>query len=198
MKAQPPYESVEENMIFAGCRAPCQPGDILAVKETFWQASSYPGCTPSGEPESDASCRGSLVHYATNGNPPDTPNHHYPTGLGGVHYFSAPDPYAMWKKRPSIHMPLWAVRSWLRVTGVTVRRVQEMTAADAVGWQVPPAEDCQRNDGCDGMPCAECHIPVKQAVAIWDANYAKRGLGWDKNPWCFVTTVEMADRPGGI
>lgn len=85
--------------------------------------------------------------------------------------------------RPSIHMPRWASRITLEVTGVRVERVQEITDADA--WD-EGAWWWRYNDAV-GPPlyirdgeCIECFRE------LWDAIYAKRGLGWDANPWVWI------------
>lgn len=46
------------------------------------------------------------------------------------------------KWRPSIHMPRWASRIKLEVTGVRVERLQEITAEDALSEGVESTEDC--------------------------------------------------------
>lgn len=91
-----------------------------------------------------------------------------------------PDLSAKWSS--PVTMPLGAVRFWPRVTGVAARRVQEMAEEDAKAWGVAPSN-------YDGF--------LGGAAITWDARFAKRGLDWGKNPWCFVTAVEMADRPEG-
>ena len=85
--------------------------------------------------------------------------------------------------RPSIFMPRWASRITLELTGVRVERVQEISEADAI------AEGCSRdyNDvpWCTDQACthrgAQWHFR-----SIWDSLNAKRGYGWDLNPWVWV------------
>lgn len=124
--------------------AKCQPGDRLWVRENIWQASSYPGTPPSGEPEPNAWCWGDLFHYAADGDPPNCANRYYgPAGLqGGA--FAAPDPYASWILRPSIHMPRRASRLTLIVTDVRRQHLQEISEQDA---RAEGFEDSQLNDG---------------------------------------------------
>lgn len=107
-------------------KAPFTPGEVRFVRETWWNASSYPvSRTGDSEPESYWS---KLVHYATDGDPPNTPNRHYPSGLRGG-YFAAPDPWASWHKRPRNAMPLWAARLWCRTNSVTVKRLSKVQPA---------------------------------------------------------------------
>lgn len=94
-------------------------------------------------------------------------------------------------------VPLTAVRFRLKVTGVAIKRVQEMTEEDARAWGVP-VTSC---GGCGAQKiedrCIGClhRFHLDGAVALWDARCAKRGMPWASNPWCYVTNVEKAERP---
>ena len=76
--------------------------------------------------------------------------------------------------RPSIHMPRWASRITLEVTGVRVERVQDITPEDA------EAEGIE--------PYAPIYAPSASAIdafsELWDSLNAK--YGWDVNPWVWV------------
>ena len=82
--------------------------------------------------------------------------------------------------RPSIHMPRWASRITLEVTGVRVERVQDITPEDA------EAEGIE--------PYAPIYAPSASAIdafsELWDSLNAK--YGWDVNPWVWV--VEFRQR----
>lgn len=90
-------------------------------------------------------------------------------------------PQIDWSKhlriRSSIHMPRWASRLTLVVTDVRVMRVQEISHADA------------RDAGV--LPNGKGATPIDQFRSAWNARHAKRGLGWDANPWVTATTVTV-------
>ncbi len=115
-----------------------------------------------------------------------------------------------WTKRwrPSIHMPRWACRLALRVTDVRVERVQEITPQDieSEGVRVP-CRDVGDGKGAPLLdvssdPCPADYMPededawrfpdyqIAYWAALWDAIYAKRGFGWDANPWVWVVSFE--------
>jgi hypothetical protein len=85
--------------------------------------------------------------------------------------------------RPSIFMYRWASRITLRVTGLRLERVRDITDEDAI------AEGIKRKDY--EKPC--CCFPGNPRGGyqlLWDSLNAKRGLGWDKNPWVWVVEFE--------
>lgn len=80
--------------------------------------------------------------------------------------------------RPSIFMPRWASRITLEITDVRVQRVQEITEEDAI------AEGSQ----CSGVPAS---LTNRGAFAkLWDKINAKRGYGWDANPWVWAISFK--------
>jgi len=82
-----------------------------------------------------------------------------------------------WKKTrlPSMFMPKRFARIWLEITGVGVRRVQEMDNNDALAEGTPDIRTTENN--FDMRDCF--HV-------LWDSLYAKRGCGWDVNPMVTV------------
>jgi hypothetical protein len=105
------------------------------------------------------------------------------------------------KWRPSIFMPRWASRITLRVTGVKVERVQEISEEDAKAEGIPWVHTsvCGQNyfqiwTGEPGTKKCKCHSNVNASVVfmwLWDSINAKRGFGWDKNPWVWCYTFEV-------
>lgn len=78
---------------------------------------------------------------------------------------------------PSIHMPRWASRITLEVLNVRPERVQDITYADilAEGWD--PRTSQPVSDGTAGEDARAWFRD------LWDSINAKRGVGWDANPW---------------
>jgi len=107
---------------------------------------------------------------------------------------------------PSIHMPRWASRLTLEVVSVRVERVQEISEEDAIaegiqpcgaGWEnylwhgggapasLQDAWDWQYSNYVEGE-----HGGAKGSFSsLWQLINAKRGFGWDANP--FVWVVEF-------
>ena len=74
---------------------------------------------------------------------------------------------------PSILMPRWASRITREITDVRFQRLQEITEEDAQAEGFDPKI-------CDDLP----DWTAKESFQIyWNSIYAKRGLGWDSNPW---------------
>lgn len=77
---------------------------------------------------------------------------------------------------PSIFMPRWASRITLEITGVKVERLRDISDKDIeregiIGDFVP---DVNAND----PRSAKIYF-----MELWDSLNAKRGYGWDLNPW---------------
>jgi hypothetical protein len=75
---------------------------------------------------------------------------------------------------PSIFMPRWASRITLEITGVRVERVRDITPEDA--YQEGMVHNITASE-------ADCLTPFRE---LWDSINAKRGYGWDVNPWVWV------------
>ena len=76
--------------------------------------------------------------------------------------------------RPSIHMPKWASRITLEVTGVRVERLHEITDSDI---------------DAEGLATGDPRASFRRARFIWgwdEINANRRGCGWDMNPWVWV------------
>ncbi|MBN8187575.1 hypothetical protein JF540_12830 [Salipiger thiooxidans] len=86
--------------------------------------------------------------------------------------------------RPSIFMPRWASRLTLRVTDVRVQRVQEITEVDAKAEGVDAVT-------MDDVPRQAAMSRRSDFASLWDSLNAKRGFGWDANPWVAAYTFEV-------
>lgn len=88
--------------------------------------------------------------------------------------------------RASIHMPKWACRLWLEVVSVRVERLHSMRGKDfwAEGCSLPGCPEQFLNDQREYM----CYARPAQEwfQGLWDSLYAKRGFGWQANPWVWV------------
>jgi hypothetical protein len=101
-----------------------------------------------------------------------------------------------WK--PSIHMPRWASRITLEVTGVTVERLQDITEEQAKAEGVTPFGSSlgadQRIAGEDRGRTHGTHPYTLAYAVLWDELNADRGFGWATNPWVWAVSFGVADR----
>lgn len=98
----------------------------------------------------------------------------------------APDePRRPWK--PSIHMPRWASRITLEVVSVRVERLQDITEADAKAEGVEPYLSGEYSLYLDSNERTNL-------ARLWDSINAKRGFGWDANPWVWVIEFKQVTR----
>lgn len=150
---------VKENELLQACPYG-EPGDLLWVRET-WQMFRVYEDTWNGGYEADL-WNGPI--------PRERPNHAWIT-------YAADDPGGRpW--RPSIHMPRWASRITLRVTGVWIERLCEITTADA------------ESEGFSPIYYGSAVSAIEPFAEAWNAMYSKRGLGWSDNPWVWVVEFE--------
>jgi len=88
--------------------------------------------------------------------------------------------------KPSIHMPRWASRITLEVTDVVIQRIQEIRTSDII------AEGVIEDDRYLGSANRFRH----PFATMWDALYAKRGFGWNENPWVEAVTFAVREVRG--
>ena len=92
-----------------------------------------------------------------------------------------------WK--PSIHMPKKNTRIWLEVTGVKCTRLQDISAMDCI------AEGIERSTAIDVHD--RTVEEINKYRELWDSLNARRGYGWDKNPWVWVIEFKKVLAPSG-
>ena len=89
------------------------------------------------------------------------------------------------RARPSIHMPRWASRLTLTVTGVRVQRLQEISEADAIaeGCDAVLALTIKRPNGAHPGNPRECYCD------LWNSLHGPGA--WDANPWVVAITFSV-------
>ena len=99
--------------------------------------------------------------------------------------------------RPSIHMPFEAARIFLKVTGVGVERLQEITEENAKAEGCINFKDKVSDGKFDNVTAFD--LTARDAFReLWDSIYLKRGYGWNTNPWVWVYEFERVDKPEGM
>jgi hypothetical protein len=154
-----------------------QPGDRLWVRET-WQAwhktgHEYDEWEPISVKAATASKR---IDFECG-----------PT-CDAIEYKATSESTGPWT--PSIHMPRWASRINLEITGVRVERLQEISEAGALSEGIERSTweySCEpyRNYRKPAMaPGENCSSPRTSFMTLWESI---NGPGsWDLNPWVWV------------
>jgi len=95
----------------------------------------------------------------------------------------------------SIHMPKWACRLRLTVKSVRVERVWDMSRQDAEKEGLYKETDDSGAIWYAESPEANMTKYPKEAfMRLWDSINAKRGYGWDVNPWVWVVEFENGQK----
>ena len=154
-----------------------QPGDHLWVRET-WQGNRQ-----------RVAYRADMMSYGI----ADTFN--WITGESEENAKIFPSIVPQWKTikwRPSIHMPRWASRITLEVTGVRVERVQEITPEDCEEEGIESPFDV---DDADWTAQSVWDMQMKgKFQKLWDSINAKRGYSWAANPWVWVIEFKKVEQ----
>jgi len=102
--------------------------------------------------------------------------------------------------RSSIHMPRWASRLTLEITGVRVQRLQDISEEDAIAEGVTRIRDgCHVIRGFDYDLSGLCHTnPVTPFAKLWSHINGPGKLidgewmsAWDLNPWVIALTFAV-------
>jgi len=141
-----------------------EPGDLLYVRETWAINSCFDDQSPSRVGDV---YEGILIWHCA----ADTTH-------------GAENDACRGRWRPSIYMPKWAARTWLRLLDVWIERVQEISTEDI---------ECEgilhwiENNGNHGGR-------RRTFAKLWDSLNAKRGFGWDANQWVWVLKFKRTGR----
>ncbi len=174
VKPTPKYFEVNENPVYiydaepamGRIYPPCQPGDVLYVRETWgiytesWLDADY------------------FMYKAD-----------YPANAATyTHQDGTICDLPRW--RPSIHMPKEAARIWLKVTDVRVERLNEITDKGAEREGAQP--DYPFDYDVDKWPNLE-HFKKIWNSTIKKSDLDR--YGWDANPYVFVIEFVKIDKP---
>lgn len=140
-----------------GFRCPYgQPGDRLWVRETH-------------APQAD--CWGSWERWMKGAGGPG-PIIHYAADIADKPFIE--------KWRPSIHMPRWASRITLEVTGVRVERLQDISEEDAKA---------------EGVVWEQGQTAINVFETLWES--INDPGSWEANPWVWVVEFKRVEARHG-
>lgn len=151
---------------------PYAPGDLLWVRESFITGWPLVDDVPDQYDENGSENPLTVWYRATRD---------INTWLdeSGNHACSVP-----WAS--SIHMPRWASRLTLEVTAVKVERLQEISETDAISEGIGRSPHGNGDHWMNypvGSSAAGWADPRESFRSLWDSLNAKRGYGWEDNPW---------------
>ena len=90
-----------------------------------------------------------------------------------------------WRHRPSIHMPKWACRTWLKVLKVSVERVQEITDDEAA------KEGFGLRDRGQEVYSMYAGKWVEEFKQVWKSIYPG---SWERNDWVWRVEFERVGK----
>lgn len=161
-----------------------QPGDRIYVRETWnWFDPQAIPAERAGQRAPFTGCQGSgqipwVAAYAADGPLP------YPGYYDKEHW------------RPSIHMPKWAARIWLEVTGVRVERLQDISNEDAIAEGVNRISHGREGDYYSAIRNEQHQknwtYPDDAFRELWEST----GGDWAANPWVWVVDFKVLSTTG--
>lgn len=92
------------------------------------------------------------------------------------------------KPVPSIHMPRWASRITLKVTGVKVERLNDISDDDAAAEGVEQWGDCTWKDYAENGVTHVVTSPRESFQSLWQSIHGPGS--WNANPWVCAITFE--------
>jgi len=157
------HDGSQPEWVFTLAKCPYgQVGDRLWVKETFVIEEAGDSEEPKDRPFKYDLEYGLLIP-------------HYRATEPDIELVTEEQEDNVTKWRPSIFMPRWAPRVTLEITEVRVERLQEITHDDIVKEGIIP-------------------IPFHSKTefkTLWDSLNAKRGYGWEANPFVWVISFKV-------
>lgn len=115
-------------------------------------------------------------------------------GIGHIYRADDDADGELWYCRPDrwrspVTMPREAARLFLRVKDVRVERLNQITNNNILreGFRSESCNICV-HDG--GSGCEHCFAILNPFRKSWDTRNAKRGYGWDSNPYVWVIEFE--------
>ncbi len=102
-------------------------------------------------------------------------------------------PPAEGRERRGMHMPRWASRLTLNITGVQPERVQAISDDDCLKEGIPivPVVPGVDVDAEGNWRAGRARYRFQQ---LWDSINEGRGFGWDANPWVWAIDFELERR----
>ncbi len=108
------------------------------------------------------------------------------------------------RRKPSIHMPRAAARTFLLTTQVRVQRIQDITNEDAIAegiYEVRPGQWFWCDPATTEAPnCTLGWTPKQAFMWLWMMLNDERANGdyaWVMNPWVWAYTFERCAKPAG-
>ena len=149
-----------------------QPGDQLWVRETHWMDKRDTTLAVMNVDGFVVAMNGSETGQESN-----------PEELGLNHF---------WKLRPSIHMPRWASRITLEITGVRVERLQDISEKDCWAEGIEQVmHDFSDEELCVMAKRIGCSIEDAKPIyaLLWES--INGPCSWAANPWVWVVEFNV-------
>lgn len=173
------------------------PGDILWVRETHAKYQVVHRVTKPGNGASYSEIGDGEIAYRADGYGTIEEFKEHVMLTSG--FASGVEAVEVYRDRwlPSIHMPKWACRLFLRITDIRVERVQDISEDDAIAEGIDMESEfaslCINIEGCSAHSNDLTQGSAVMSVFqdLWDSINLKRGYGWDVNPWVWVVEYEV-------
>ena len=167
-----PYcDMSDKELVSSIYKSPYDVGDVLYVRETWCKLSKLDDFEEIIEDTEK-------YYYRADGSNPTPYNYFIIDGERRD--------YPKWK--PSIHMPKAAARIFLKVTGVRVERLRDITNPEDEGLRI----DCTIYD-----PEEKYYKKFVDFAELWDSTIKPNQLkyySWEANPYVWVIEFERVDK----